>query len=158
MTPEIKKLLLQADCETGCESPVHSGSDWLSERKKVEAVREEMERFTGRKFCLDENVQDASFLTDLSVYRRVSKNPAAAVSYIVEIADRFSNFGNLVTIGSADESLNESAYDVSEMIKILTRHGYVYVEASALEEIYDGKNWVLRNGETTWWIRYFDYL
>jgi hypothetical protein len=32
------------------------------------------------------------------------------------------------------------------------------VPADQLEEIYDGRNKVLRNGRNTWWIRFFDYL
>jgi hypothetical protein len=158
MTPEIKRILLQADCETGCESPVRSKIDWQIERNRVEEVRKEIEEITGKKLYLDENVQDASFLTDIGVYRDAEKTQATTRIYFVEIAVRFSNFGNLVTIWSADENLHAADYDVSEMIKILNRHGYVYVSASDLGEIYDGKNRVLRDDKTTWWTRYFDYL
>jgi hypothetical protein len=68
--------------------------------------------------------------------------------------NRFSNFGKMVTV-SEDESVPKEM--LSTMKELFSRHGYVYVPASILDQPYTGRNPGV-TGIRTWWIRYFDWV
>jgi hypothetical protein len=107
---------------------------------------------------IDNNVQDASFTTDLGLldedyYDR--KTGTGALRYIFSF--RFSNFGNLFTILNMPD-INGTYYnEILTCKKILIDSGFICIDTSELDDIYDGVNEPYENG-LTWWTRYFDYL
>jgi hypothetical protein len=76
------------------------------------------------------------------------------IAFIFAIAIRFSNFGRLFTI----HGNTLASYPVDAIRALVTRHGWTYVPADELDETYDGRNGALRDGRSTWWIRFFDYI
>ena len=105
-----------------------------------------MESIAGRQFEIDENVQDASFFTDLGTYE---DEP--------QLALRFSAFGDLFTTWSVCS--HESKLDpqiVEQVITVARRGGFNYVAADDLDAEYTGDN--PHFAGTSWWIRYFDYV
>jgi hypothetical protein len=159
MESVTRKLLDEHDDPQGCEVP---GGDWSafpygalaeSVRNVQAALRNELDL----PFDRDGNVQDASFHDELRILHPSSFRANGVVALVSEIAIRFSNFGHLYTIHSAmPERL--ASYPVDRIRTVIERHGWTYVPADELEEVYDGKNGVLRDGRNTWWIRFFDYL
>ena len=67
---------------------------------------------------------------------------------------RFSNFGNMATVGDG-EPVPESIMSV--VLELFARHGYTYVPADVLDADYIGLNPGV-SGIRTWWIRYFDWV
>jgi hypothetical protein len=148
------KLLESVDDPQACEHP--SQFDWHESMSRVRALKSRLESIAGHTFIMDDNVQDASFFTDLAILggeRYVSGIGTVVGSRIII---RFSCFGNLFTVYSTseDEKLEESI--VEKIIAEAQRHGFVYIEADGLEERYTGVNPHLKG--QSWWIRYFDYL
>lgn len=90
------------------------------------------------------HIQDASFHSQ--IYLPLNDEWRAVM--------RFSNFGDMVAI-SDDESV--PAQSMKLILDLLTKHGYVYVPSSVLEESYPGTNPGV-TGIRDWWIRYFDWV
>jgi len=159
MQESVRKLLDGLDDPVGCEVP---GGNWsrfpyatLAESvTRIQALlREELEL----AFDRDGNVQDASFHDELRILHPNSFRANSVVALAPEIAVRFSNFGRLYTIHSSFPDLL-TKYPVDAIRALVERHGWVYVAADELDDVYDGKNQLLRDGTNTWWIRFFDYL
>lgn len=89
-------------------------------------------------------IQDASFHSQIFL-------PVEEERYTLI---RFSNFGDMATI-SADEPVPTALMEA--VVKLLDKHGYVYVPASILEQPYTGRNPGV-TGISNWWIRYFDWV
>lgn len=106
---------------------------------------------------LDDRVEDASFHAELTVLHPEPFHLAGGSVYAPEIAIRFSNFGKLYSITSSMPELL-ARYPLGKMRALIEGHGWIYVPADQLDEVYDGKNAALRNGVNTWWLRFFDYL
>jgi hypothetical protein len=60
----LHRTPLNADHATACEAP--PDFDWARVIERVRNIQPEVESITGREFEIDENVQDASFFTDLA--------------------------------------------------------------------------------------------
>jgi hypothetical protein len=147
------------DDSEGCEVP---GGDWStfphgSLAESVRSVQAALRGELNLSFDRDGNVQDASFHDELRVLHPESFRANGIVAFVSEIAIRFSNFGRLYTIHSAMPEM-PTGYPLDRIRAVVERHGWTYVPADELQEIYDGKNRVLRDGRNTWWIRFFDYL
>jgi hypothetical protein len=89
-------------------------------------------------------IQDASFHSQIFV-----PLPDGGFTLI-----RFSNFGDMVTIGE-DQPVPENVREI--VLNLFEKFGYVYIPADVLEQAYtarDPKISCIR----TWWIRFFDWL
>lgn len=155
MDTNLKKKLLDADVAGHWEYP--PDWKWPECMAKIEAVRPLLAEVVG-KLDMDQNVQDASFTTDLFVLEEGARDPVTnSVAHVYKLAIRFSNFGNLVTIFTNSVRRTLSDYPVARLETILKEHGFDPVPADQLNVPYDGKNVPFENG-LTWWTRYFDYL
>jgi hypothetical protein len=150
----VLNTLLQADHIAACEFP--PGFNWESEMNRVRVLQPVVETITGRRFEIDENVQDASFFTDLGTYRE-KRTPYGGTLLHTILRIRFSAFGNLFTVGSV-RSENEQLDRVTtqRVIDAAEDAGLVFVDADDLDCEYTGANPHLTG--TSWWIRFFDYL
>jgi hypothetical protein len=74
-----------------------------------------------------------------------------------EIAIRFSSFGKMATICTSLARSEWSAFPLQALAELLAEHGYIYVDAKALDEPYDGKLKGLHD-RANWFVRFFDYL
>lgn len=146
---KIQALLEAADDPENCESP--PSFNWEAAMLRVKAIKPVLEAITGQPFELDEHVQDASFITELSI-----RTPSEKPGYIANLlAVRFSTFGNLVTIWhSAPTTLPQEV--IERTISALEAQGFVYVAEKYLQAPYTGKNPYLQ--DYTWGGRFFDYL
>ena len=132
------------------------GFDWRGELEKVRELVPVLEEITGRRFEIDENVQDASFFTDLTIDEELSGAQGGRLVLTV-LGVRFSAFGKLFTTWSAEEASTPLPPEVtSKVIDAVHQRGYVYVEATALDADYTGANPHMRG--TSWWSRFFNYL
>ena len=149
------QLLEMTDDLVACEYPVNF--DFRVSMQRVKALKPKLDAIAGKTFEIDENVQDASFFTELAIFEEAdfSSNTGKIIYTVLGI--RFSSFGNLFTIwsNSVTEKLKQSKVD--EIIAETERHGFVFVEVEALDEPYTGKHLHLSHLEN-WWLRYFDYL
>ena len=159
MDEDTLRVLLGADDVDRCESP--RGFRWETEMAKVRALGPVLERIAGRKFEVDENVQDASFFTDLGTYDTRARPQGGTLRFAV-LTVRFSSFGRLFTVWSVDDDAEAVRGPklppeiVRAVIDAVGQQGYVYVDAEALHADYTGANPHLQGG--SWWIRFFDYL
>src|SRR5262245_8141205 len=158
MEAAVRSLLSQHDDPDGCEFPVGeaavpSGVLAESVREIQRALRDEL----AVSMDVDGCVQDASFHDELRILHPDSFRANGVIERVSEIAIRFSNFGRLCTIHSAIPS-RLSRYPVDQIRRLVERHGWTYVPADQLDEVYDGQNEVLRNGRNTWWIRFLGYV
>ena len=150
----LLSLLLEADDPNDTEYP--SGFNWEGEVNRVRALRAIVEGIVGRRFEIDDNVQDASFFADLGLYEE-HKNSRGSVVRQAVLAVRFSCFGNLFTVWSTcHDSVKLSQEVIDAVIKAVSDRGYTYVPAEELDSEYNGTNPHLRG--SSWWIRFFDYL
>jgi len=142
----IRDLLIAVD--TTGEPPSYG---WTAEFDRVRAVQSALERIAGRRFDLDENVQDATFFTELAIH--VPGREAGWIDTVFAI--RFSAFGRLFTNWShGPERLPEAVE--AELIRTVEAAGFRFVPPAAANELYTGRypGW---HG-MTWWSRFFDYL
>lgn len=150
MKEETLTKLHSADNQTEWESPF--GFNWDEAISRVRRLKPEIEQLVGRPFEIDENVQDASFFTDLSLH-----TPSAKPNFIdTVLAVRFSAFGNLFTVWSACSSEQLPPSVVEQVIKTTENHGFIYVNADELNEPYTGQHEGFKT--MSWWIRFFDYI
>ena len=90
MDPHVLGLLEAADDATHCEHP--EGFEWGREMAAVKELIQSLEAMTGRRWSVDENVQDASFLTDLSALDEQALPDGGVLSNTI-LGVRFSAFG-----------------------------------------------------------------
>jgi len=155
MEKELRALLLQFDDEEKCEAP--DGFDYSSSLQAVMKVKERIERTLSVELELDTSIQDASFFADLRILdkeQKLKKDNGESYVGAYDLAIRFSAFGKFATVFSNTGKEIETKNDI---IEILESEGYIFVEDSLLDEIYDGINKYI-GANDTWWIRYFDYL
>jgi hypothetical protein len=147
----IRELLDAADDPVHAEYPPEF--DRAAMRSRVAALQPELERLSGRVFVLDDTAQDASFCIDLTIQR-----PSPEPNWIDTVfAVRFSNFGELFTTWSHCQAEQLPERVVAELVAEVTRSGFRYVLASALDEPYSGRHPGVGRMDT-WWIRFFDYV
>jgi hypothetical protein len=150
MEPAVRELLDAAD------DPVHAEGnpalDWPAIHAAVAGLRPELERIAGRAFVQDNNVQDASFFTELSIQR-----PGQQPNEIDTVfAVRFSGFGRLFTTWSHCEAERLPAEVAAELVAAVERAGFRYVPAAAFDAPYTGRHPGFAG--SSWWIRFFDYV
>eukprot|EP01006_Ploeotia_vitrea_P055503 TRINITY_DN68001_c1_g1_i1.p1 TRINITY_DN68001_c1_g1~~TRINITY_DN68001_c1_g1_i1.p1 ORF type:complete len:157 (+),score=17.21 TRINITY_DN68001_c1_g1_i1:59-529(+) len=153
ISEEMLETLLKADCNTGTEFPATFDHAETKMWETFESLKKDLSsQFPNVSVSLDENVQDASFATDLTI----------TTADNVNMSCRFSNFGQLFTTWQykgrdTSPTLTEeqrAMFDV--MIKAAQDSGFKFVDPKGLNTPYTGKNPDLQG--TNWWIRYFDYL
>ncbi|RDY22486.1 hypothetical protein CHF27_013220 [Romboutsia maritimum] len=161
MEKELKALLLSFDDEEQCECP--QNFNYLDEMKRVHSIKSQIENIIRNKLRIDDQVQDASFFTELAIYKK-SKNKRdypcedfKGTVWLCDLGIKFSSFGNMVTISSVTEGDMYSKYPIEKIIEILKNNGYIYIDSESLNESYDGINKYM-DEESTWWVRYFDYI
>ncbi|MBD2075485.1 hypothetical protein H6F86_16595 [Phormidium sp. FACHB-592] len=149
MKQETLAKLQSADDPAEWESPVDF--DWHEAMSRVRRLKPEIEQLTGRPFEIDENVQDASFFTELSLHK-----PGGKLNFIETVlAIRFSAFGNLFAVWNrSSEQFPPSV--VEQVIKTTEHYGFIYVNADELDEQYTGQHEGFKT--QSWWIRFFDYI
>lgn len=156
MRPEIHNILVSADEKGNWEYP--RKFRWDKRMKLIQEFKKDFESVFKFELDIDKNVQDASFTTDLGLlddkfYDR--KTGTGSLIYIFSF--RFSNFGNLFTILNMPDTTGEYYKEILTCKKILNDLGFIFIDSSELDVIYDGLNEPYENG-LTWWTRYFDYL
>lgn len=149
MRPETMRILREADDPVDVEGESREGGEeaWRNVRALVPAL----EAILGKRLELDENVQDASFMTDIALREETAPRVWDAL-----VAVRFSNFGRLYTVWTSYPSWRIAPETVERIIGAVRAAGFVYVEAEELQEPYTGRNPALEG--STWWIRFFDYV
>jgi hypothetical protein len=158
MDPDTLRVLLAADDPVQCEAP--PGFDWEVEIEKVRELAPVLEHVTGRKFEVDDQVQDASFFAELGTYEDFPDAHGGKLRLAV-LAVSFSSFGKLFTVWSAkgDEGRHISPPPpevTHRVIDAVRQRGYTYVDAASLDADYSGSNPAMKG--KSWWIRFFDYL
>ncbi|HEY6726670.1 MAG TPA: hypothetical protein VI197_21700 [Polyangiaceae bacterium] len=115
------------------------------------ALQPVLEHIAGRRFVLDDRVQDASFFADLSI-----QTPGPKPNWIDTVfALRFSNFADLFSTWShGPETLDHAV--AKELVAAVAAAGFHFVPYEALQEPYTGRCGAIR--PKVWWIRFFDYL
>jgi hypothetical protein len=159
MDARIHNILLQNDSATDVEYP--SGFDWQTSMAAVKALKWDAERILGQPLKLDDQVQDASFFTELFVFEDGAIRPNGVTAMVFKIAIRFSAFGKMATIHTNSPTSDLRKYPMTPLAELLEQHDFKYVPAEALAERYDGKlKWLDQSvgGEATWWYRFFDYM
>jgi len=154
MDRALLETLQAADDPRHCEWP--ADFDLKQELAKVRELVPVVERLTGRRFKVDENVQDASFFTDLATYEDVGEVATGRMVRIIVLGVRFSAFGRLFTMLADNASSAISPSVMEAVVAAVRERGYTYVDQTALHETYTGPNPYLQG--VTWWIRFFDYL
>ena len=150
MTDLTLQRLLASDHPSACEAP--PGFDHQGAVCRVKALVPALERIVGRELAVDENVQDASYFTDVACYRAsVAKGVGRIQVPIIRIV--FSSFGDLFTVVFA-EDLDQATVD--QAVAAVTDAGFTFVPADELEEPYTGSNPHLTG--MSWFTRFFCYL
>jgi len=117
--------------------------------KRVRSLELELEQVIGRQLEVDENVQDASFFTELACHVPSEDRIETAIAII------FSAFGDLFTIwGSVPGEIPESV--MQKVISAVQKHGFRYVDTESLAEAYSGTNPVFQHSR--WIDRFFSYI
>ena len=159
LSPEVRAVLETADCNTGYEVPREDWESfpWRRYISEIETIQNRINTELNISLKRDKNVQDASYLDELFIYRNDAFLNDGIIVHTVQIGIRFSNFGKLYTIYASDIS-DTNKFDVQGIKRIVDSFGWTYVPAEELRKVtYDGKHKELR-GEVSWWIRFFDYV
>jgi hypothetical protein len=135
---EVGPILAAADHPTEWEAP--PDFDWEMEMAGVRALKPELERLLGIELAMDQFVQDASFLTELST-------PTWNI--------RFSRFGRLFTLWRQKGAASASLLDCERVIAHLQAQHRVYVDVRHLLQPYKGAQ--EQGARLNWWDRFFDY-
>lgn len=150
MDAETLALLRAVDDPVAREFPEGWPAQYPDALRRVREAHADVEQALGVAFRLDDQVQDASYF--------------AAFFHCVAVADGapgenfsviFSAFGSLFTVLQSRPGLASPA-QVAQIRAIVSRHGFRYVDAAALEEPYTGAHPAFRN--ETWMGRFFSYL
>lgn len=156
MRPEIHKILISADEKGNWEYP--KKFRWDKRMKLIQGFKNDFESIFKFELDIDTMVQDASFTTDLGLldenyYDR--KTGTGTMKYVFSF--RFSNFGKLYTILNLPKKDEDYYNEINICRQKLNESGFIYIDSSELDVIYDGLNEPYENG-LTWWTRFFDYL
>ena len=156
MDQTIHDYLKSVDVEGHWEYP--PDMSYVCTFENLNRLKEKLEKLASFSLDIDENVQDASFITDIGIlnenyYDRKSRSGAI----VYHFAFRFSNFGNMFTLILSEDFGVEEKYNLKECTSYLISCGLKYIPASELHVDYDGLNKPHKKG-FTWWVRYFDYL
>ena len=151
MSSEMLQLLLSADDSDSDDYYAPVGFNWKKEMARVRSLKPQLENILGQPLELDEQVQDASFFTQLAVF--VSKENPSRIE--TAIAIMFSASGNLFTVWSSVPEMIP-ATTVQSVIAKVQEHGFHYIDDGTLKEPYSGSNPIFQ-GEN-WCYRFFSYL
>ncbi|MFT7640988.1 MAG: hypothetical protein ACI9G1_002732 [Pirellulaceae bacterium] len=157
MDSKTRQLLLDADCVGQWEEPLGGP---LTSLKEVEELLPRIEAIVGYSLEIDENVQDASFLTEIGLLSSPETGPDSQTMFFVFIL-RFSNFGRLVSFGGCQWEERFDELRLGEVVELLETSGFNYIPPGQLDEPYDGINGArnpVDDEPLSWWTRFFDYL
>jgi len=153
MKIETKQILLEFDEAGSFETPADFDYDNLI--SQIEKLKVKLETIFSSEFKIDDQIQDASFISDLIIPNKLLIEIVNGYRYSI----RFSNFGKLVTINGI-ENINSDNLEILQ--KVLTNHKFIFLEPNEIDAHYDGKFESFKSiygGRTpTWFERYFDYL
>jgi hypothetical protein len=144
---DFTELLQRHDDPKHCEHP--PGFDYKMAERRFAKFAEALSSALGvpLKSETGAKIQDASFHSQ--IYLPLGEERYALI--------RFSNFGDMATVGTVSEDESVPAALMKTVVELLEKHGYVYVPASVLDRPYTGRI-PGELGIGTWWIRYFDWL
>jgi hypothetical protein len=154
MDLDTLRLLRRTDADNLDRVEHPESYDWSGAMAQVRELIPIVEHLTGRTFAVDEQVQDASYLTDLATYD-VVKRPGKHTELVAVLAIRFSNFGRMFTVWW-NTSTPLPAETVSRVIDVVRERGYLYVDSAALDASYSGGN--PRWKGVSWYTRFFSYV
>ncbi len=163
MENSVREILLSVDDEVECEWPVSFKRK--EALKGVLTIQPQIETTLNCKLELDDTIQDASYFASLALWKHIPADPnlytapnvkRGGMNYAI-IYISFSSFGNLVTIGSSADEIDQFPNEIiDKVVKSLNQNGYIYISKSDLLEKYCGGN---PNFEgATWGERYFSVL
>jgi len=141
MKKELKKQLLRVDDNKHMLKPENFNK---KNRHKLRTIKQQMEELLRHSLTLLEEVEDAPFFAELHIKNEES----------YELCIRFSYFGEMVTIFS-ENNVHVKKHPTEQIVKLLKKHGFVYIDEKFLHELYDGANKNVSKG-TTWFERFFD--
>ena len=141
---DYMQLLREHDDPTHWEYP--PGFDYRAAKARFGKFAGELSAALGVFLEIEagNSIQDASF------HSQVFLPPADGP----EVSIRFSNFGDMVTVGEGGRLPEGTLGTIRELFG---RYGYVYVPACVLDQPYTGGNPGV-TGIETWRILYFDYV
>ncbi|HLF94137.1 MAG TPA: hypothetical protein VJB14_11810 [Planctomycetota bacterium] len=155
MDQELFRLLNRVDDPEECEAPAEF--DLEAEVNAVRNLILPLNELVGRDFVLNDRIEDAPFFAELSIIDWTT-NPSGGKDGNGIISLRFSAFGRLFIVWSPCPQYKKlDPRVIEQVIDLVRRSGYVYVDAEALVEPYEGGNPALK-GRYTWWGRYFDWF
>jgi hypothetical protein len=159
MDHRLRQVLLAVDCPDGWEAPECYTTDFNSAWTRIVDIKSRLAAELGIDLDIDEEVQDASFITELYLLVPGARSTHSTV-FIYELCIRFSAFGNLFTIFAESGVPDARRFDLVRIRNVVEDKGFFYVEPVELHSPYDGANEAIREDPTgqTWWTRYFDYL
>lgn len=122
------------------------GFDYPRAMARVAALREPLERLTGRPFRQDCGVQDASYFTELYAPDPPIPSPGGGGAMSIQCFAHvpFSYFGEFFTVYGSSllrPLSDELRLSIAELV---SEHGFLYVPREILSDHL--------------WIRFFDYL
>ncbi|HEX8465872.1 MAG TPA: hypothetical protein VF627_14760, partial [Abditibacterium sp.] len=127
MRPETLALLIAADHPVEWEAP--PDFDWHNAMTRVRNLQPKVESLLECRVKIDENVQDASFFTQI---------------LCDSCSIMFSAFGNLFTIWTENGLLGNLE---EKVVPIVENEAFVYVPTYELDEIYTGINEAIKSGD-----------
>lgn len=142
----------------GLDDPEHpefpDGFANRAERGRFTRLVDDLERRFGTRCVVDDRVQDASYLGQVTV-------PAEATTKGEALFVRVSNFGGLVLLGAGGPGRYHDREtrrligdrDWAHVVESVTSLDYVPLMEDVLHRPYDGPSHV-----DSWFIRFFDYL
>jgi hypothetical protein len=121
---------------------------------RVANLRVVLSSLVGHPLEQDQNVQDASFFTDL-YYRDPVPQEFAGIGKAIAtvVAVRFSCFGDLFSIWGNSERYPLTQELVATIAEYVSGQGFVYVPSDLLDKESESPT-----GLGTWALRYFDYI
>jgi hypothetical protein len=153
MNTEYLQRLQELDGQ-GWEGPKEF--DYQGEMERVELVKPEIERIVGHELWHNKSVQDASFFTELAWLDDKYYTPGKGGLLVANIAIRFSAFGRMATVYSANRDEKDLLRFAPALVDVLERHGFHFAPEAELSGPYPGKEeWT---SGWTWFTRFFDYL
>ena len=157
MQKQLHDFLLSVDEKDNWEFPQNSKYDVTF--VEVESLKVELESIVGKKLDIDNNLQDASFMTDVGILDEKHYDRKTGTGAIIHLfAIRFSNFGRMFTVHGSEFLSHKVEYNLEKAIIFLERKNFKYIPAEELDVPYDGINKHHGYDGLTWWVRYFDYI
>ncbi|HJV73490.1 MAG TPA: hypothetical protein VJ654_04660 [Noviherbaspirillum sp.] len=152
---ELHQLLLKLD---STEDLYQSGEfDSERTRQRILLVKPCLEEVYGQELTLDEATQDATYYYFLG--HQVQFQTESGVDQGFSFQAIFSNFGDLVLVGSSvlGQKISRSLFDSTA--KCLGTFGFITVSDNAIFGAkYDGHLHGFREANCSWGSRFFDYI